>query len=369
MGPVPVRTAVVERRDMPLELEAIGNVEAYAAVEVKSQVAGQLLRVHVQDGAEVSKGQLLFEIDPAPFEEQVRAAEAALVRDRAAVKQAAAAVERVRAEAANAKAQAKRYQTLFQQGIGAREQADQYQTAAEAQEAQLSVQRAAYESAKAAIEVDEARLKEAQLELSYTKIQAPMSGRAGFIGIKAGNLVKENDTVPLITILQVSPVFVTFSVPEQHLGEIRRAGPGLTVLAREEISQNQPEAGRLEVIDNTVDTTTGTIKLKARFENASRRLWPGQFVQVRLRLRLDLGVLVFPEAALQSGPEGIYVWAAEGGKARIKKVALSRTQDGLCVAEQGLDAGERVVTTGQLRLTPGTPVQLLGETAPAAGRR
>lgn len=359
-GPAPVRTARVETRDMPLELAAIGNVEAWSSVAVKSRVGGQLLRVHVQDGADVREGQLLFEIDPAPFQEQVRGAEAALLRDRAAERQAAAAIGRVRAEAANARAQAQRYQTLFEQGIGAREQADQYRTAAEAQEAQLNAQQAAFESARAAIAVDEARLKEAQLQLSYTRIHAPISGRAGFVAIKAGNLVKENDTAPLVTILQVSPIFVTFAVPEKYLNRIRGAGPGLPVFASPSEDNEPVEQGHLEVIDNSVDATTGTIRLKARFENGARRLWPGQFANVRLRLGSDTGAVVFPESALLSGPEGPYVWIAESGAAKVRKVEVARTQQGWCVASKGLAPGETVVTTGQLRLTPDAPIQVLG---------
>jgi multidrug efflux system membrane fusion protein len=340
---------------MPVEIEAIGNVEAYASVAVKSRVAGQLLKVHVGEGADVKRGELLFQIDPAPFEEQVRSAEAALLRDRAAERQASAAIAKVKAEAANARAQAQRYAELYKQGIGAREQADQYATAADAQDAQLRVQQAVRESASAAIAVDEAKLEEAERELSYTKITAPMSGRAGFVAIKAGNLVRENDTSPLVTILQVTPVFLTFSVPEKYLNDIRRAGAGLVATTTE------GESGRLEVIDNTVDSTTGTIKLKAVFANTARRLWPGQFANVRLRLKVEAGAVVFPDAAVQTGPQGDYVWVAAGGVAQMRKVEVSRTQGGYCVVAQGVSVGEQVVTFGQLRLIPGAKLQLIGE--------
>ncbi|MBE0659591.1 MAG: efflux RND transporter periplasmic adaptor subunit [Bryobacteraceae bacterium] len=365
MGAVGVRVAVVERRDVAVEIEAVGNVEAYASVAVKSQVAGQLMRVNVREGADVKRGELLFEIDPAPFEEQVRSAEAALLRDRAAERQAAASIARVRAEAANARAQAQRYMTLFKEGVGAKEQADQYRTAAEAQEAQLKVQMAARESAQAAIAVDEARLEETQRELSYTKITAPMAGRAGFVGIKAGNLVRENDTAALVTILQMTPVFVTFSVPEKHLPSIRAAGRGLRV------ETTNGETGTLEVIDNSVDASTGTIKLKARFENTARNLWPGQFTNVKLRLRMDAGALVFPEAALQTGPQGNYVWVEKGGVAEMRKLAVERMSNGWCVVAKGVSEGERVVTTGQLRVTPGVKLEILPEQAApeAAGQR
>ncbi len=362
---VAVRVSAVEKRDMPVEIEAIGNVEAYASVAVKSRVAGQLLKVHVGEGADVKRGDLLFQIDPAPFEEQVRSAEAALLRDRAAERQASAAIARVKAESANARAQAQRYAALYKQGIGAREQADQYSTAADAQDAQLRVQQAMYESARAAIAVDEAKLEETERELSYTKITAPMSGRAGFVSIKAGNLVRENDTSPLVTILQVTPVFVTFSVPEKYLNDIRRAGAGLVATTPE------GESGRLEVIDNTVDSTTGTIKLKAAFANTARRLWPGQFTNVRLRLQVEKGAVVFPDAAVQTGPQGDYVWVAAGGVAQMRKVEVSRTQGGYCVVAKGVSEGEQVVTFGQLRLIPGAKLQLIGEqgASKAAGQQ
>jgi multidrug efflux system membrane fusion protein len=359
MGPVTVRAAQVERRDMALEIEAVGNVEAYAAVAVKSRVAGQLVRVLVSEGAEVKRGDLLFEIDPAPFEEQVRSAEAAMLRDRAAERQAAAAIARAKAEAANARTQAQRYLTLFKEGVGAREQADQYRTAAEAQEAQLGVQQASRESAQAAIAVDEARLEQAERELAYTKIAAPMSGRAGFVSIKAGNLVKENDAEALVTILQISPVFVTFAVPEKHLNDIRAAGLGLAA------TTTAGEAGRLEVIDNSVDAATGTIRLKAAFGNASRRLWPGQFTNVKLRLKTESGVLTVPDAAIQTGPAGNYVWVSEGGVAQMRPVTIARTSSGLGVVSHGLAEGDRVVTFGQLRLTPGAKLRVIDEKGPA----
>lgn len=360
-----VRVAKAERRDVAFELKAIGNVEAWSSVAVKSRVAGQLVKVHVRDGADVKEGDLLFEIDPLPFLEDVRAAEAALARDVAAEKQAVAAIARAQAQAANARAQAQRYSALFREGVGAREQMDQYTTAAEAQDAQLNAERAALESARAAMKVDEARLAEAKLQLSYTKIHAPESGRMGFIELKAGNLVRENDTLPLATILRIVPVRVSFGVPEAHLNEIRRAAasaqPRVDVV--EEAGGRVRAAGRLDVIDNTVDATTGTIKLKARFENTARELWPGQFVNVVMQLRTDRGVVTVPNAALQDGPAGRYVWMVAGdGKAQVRPVQVARVQDNTAVVAGGLNGGETVVTFGQLGLRQGTTVRVL-ETA------
>lgn len=361
----PVRVATVQARDVPLEVRAIGNVEAWSSVAVKSRVAGQLLQVYVRDGADVKQGDLMFEIDPLPFLEAVRAAEAAVARDQAAEKQARANIARSRAQAENARAQARRYETLYKEGIGAREQAEQMTTAAEAMDAQLNADQAALESSRASLRADEARLAQARLDLGYTKITAPIAGRAGFINVRAGNLVKENDSVALVTILQINPAWVVFSVPEQHLTEIRRsmASHPLTVEAVEEPSGASIAQGRLEVIDNTVDSTTGTIRLKARFANAGRRLWPGEFANVLMRLRMETGVLTVPNSSIQSGPDGRYVWLVKpDSTATLRPVDVSRVHGDLAVIRQGLSAGERVVTSGQLRVAEGVPLQILGET-------
>lgn len=357
-----MRVAKAERRDVLFELKAIGNVEAWSSVAVKPRVAGQLLKVHVRDGAEVKEGDLLFEIDPRAFIESVRAAEAALARDMAAEKQAMAAIARAQAQAANARAQADRYSALFREGVGAREQMDQYTTAAAAQEAQLNVEKAALESARAAMRADEARLAEAKLQLGYTKVSAPGPGRAGFVGIRAGNLVRENDATPVVTILEIEPVWVSFGVPEGYLNEIRRAAassqPRVEVV--DEPGGGARATGRLEVIDNAVDTATGTIKLKARFENSSRELWPGQFVNVVMQLRVDRGVVTVPDAAIEDGPEGRYIWVvSEGGKAQMRAVQVARVQEGTAVISGGVSEGETVVTFGQLGLRDGAAVRVL----------
>lgn len=355
-----VRVAKVERRDVPFELRAIGNVEAMSQVAVKSRVAGQLMKAHVQDGAEVKEGDLLFEIDPLPFIESVRAAEATLARDVAAERQAQAAIARAEAQLVNARAQAQRYSALFREGVGAKEQMDQYTTAADAQVAQVNAERAALESARAAMKADEARLTEAKLELSYTKIHAPASGRAGFLAIRPGNLVKENDTAAMVTILQTAPVWVSFAIPEAHLGSIRQesAGRRLPVRAFDDAGGSQA-SGWLDVIDNAVDMATGTIKLKARFENAGRTLWPGQFVNVVMQLRTDHGALAVPNQALQDGPEGRYVWVVDQGMAKMRRVESARVQDGMAVVRDGLSEGETVITFGQLGVRDGVPVRIL----------
>lgn len=364
MPPAPVRVAAAVPRDVPLEIRAIGNVEAWAEVAVKSRVAGQLASVHVKDGADVRPGELLFEIDPLPYQEAVRGAEAAVARDLAAEKQALANIARTRAQAENARAQARRYEKLFAEGVGAREQADQMTTAADALDAQLNADQAAMESARAALRADEARLAQARLELSYTRITAPMAGRAGFVNVRAGNLVRENDSVALVTLLQASPVWVAFSVPEQHLPDIRQAMAAhpLTVEAVEEPSGSRIAQGVLEVIDNSVDATTGTIRLKARFPNPDRRLWPGGFANVLLRLRTEAGALTVPNSSIQTGPSGRYVWLVKpDSTATQRNVDVSRVHGDSAVVRQGLQPGDRVVTGGQLRVAEGVRLQILGE--------
>jgi multidrug efflux system membrane fusion protein len=356
-----VRVAPVELRDVPLDLQAVGNAEAFAVVAIKSRVTGQLTKVRVREGASVAEGELLFEIDPQPFIEQLRAVEATLARDRAGEQQALAEIERARAQSATAGAQWERYQELLKQGIAARQQAEEIRAAAKSAEANVKVAAAALESARAAIRADEARVAQAKLDLSYTKILAPSAGRAGFLLVKAGNLVRANET-ELVSIAQVAPIFVTFAVPERHLAEIRAAGAGGRNLAAEVVQEDGSvlAQGRLDVIDNAVDTTTGTIKLKAIFPNRDRLLWPGQFVSVRLRLRVDSQVTSVPKTAIQVGPEGEYVWVVSPEKtAEQRMVEVARTRNDVAVVRSGLKQGESVITFGHLKVAPGVPIQVI----------
>ena len=253
---------------------------------MKSRVAGQLVRVHVKDGQRVQQNQPLFEIDALPFEAQLRQAEANVARDRAMEKQAEASIARSRAQATQARVQADRYATLAKEGITSREQTEQFRSVAEAASAGLNADVSALESARAAIRADEARVAEAKLSLGYTKITAPISGHVGAVMIKEGNLIRRNDTTPLVTILQVTPVYVSFAVPERWIEQIRthmKSGT-LAVIANSEGSQ-RADVGVLDSIDNTVDSTTGTIRLKAKFPNQTLSLWPGGFANVVMTLR------------------------------------------------------------------------------------
>lgn len=357
--PVPVRLAVAEVKDVPVQVEAIGNAEAYSSVALKSRVAGQVQKVHVQDGQDVKENDLLFELDAQPFAQQVRLAEANVARDRALQAQAEAAVLRDAALARNARSQSDRYHSLMQQGIIPREQADQVRSTAEAAEASLAANQAAIESARAALRADEVRVAQARQELGYTKIRAPIAGRAGFVNVREGNLIKENDTVALVSILRIQPVYVSFSVPEQTLPEIRRQlAAGHLAVEALAAGQTQPAAvGRLSSIDNTVDASTGTIRLKAEFANADRILWPGQFVNVRLRLSVERSVVTVPSKAVVNGARGPFVWIVKADRTvENRDLQVARTHAGVTVVAGGLAAGETVVTEGQLRLTKGARV-------------
>ena len=254
-----------------------------------------------------------------------------------------------------------RYQKLLKEGITAPQQAEESRSASLAADAQVNVTMAALESTRAAIRADEAQVAEAKLDLSYTKIEAPVSGTAGFLQSKAGNLVKENDTAALLTIAQHSPMYVSFAVPEQFLNEIRNYSSGGRKLAVEALDESGSvmARGNLEVMDNAVDTTTGTIKLKALFPNRDRRLWPGQFVTVRLMLRVDSGALTVPTSAVQAGPDGRYVWVVTADqKAELRPVTAVRTQGDVTILGEGIQEGETVVLSGQLRVAPGVPLRV-----------
>ena len=362
----PVRVTPVRLEDVPLEIQAIGNAEASASVTVKSRVAGQILRVHPQDGQDVRAGDLMFEIDPQPFQEKVRQSEANLAQTRAVVRQANANLVRDQAHARQARAQAERYSALKAAGVVSSDQFEQLRATAESAEASLVADQATIESAQAAIRAEEARLADAKLQLSYTRITAPIAGRAGAVAIKAGNLIKEND-LALVTLLRVTPLYVSFAIPEQNLVDVRQylSAKKLAVEAFPNGS-SASITGTLDFIDNMVDSTTGTIKMRATFVNTNRQLWPGQFARITLKLTTQHNALVVPTSAVQSSQTGRYVWVVKGDStAEMRAVKVSRTQGALAVLGGAIQAGENVVTEGQLRLRPGIKVEML-KAAPVA---
>ncbi len=363
MPPVAVRTVSATARDVPLAIAAIGNVEALASVDVKSRVAGEVTRVAFEEGQDVQSGQLLFELDREPFLRQIAELEANVARDTAQDKQAAANVAKDEAQLKSDMGKADRARQLAKDGIFSKEQTETLVSTADSTQAALEADRAAVESARAAKAADEAKLAETKLQLSYTRIAAPMSGRAGAVAVKAGNLVKDNDTT-LVTILQTTPVYVTFAVPEQLLPSIRKynATKPLEVIAL--AADSSTVKGQLKFIDNMVDNTTGTIKLKASFNNSERKLWPGQFVNVSAQLEVEPNRIVVPSRTLQSGPQGKYVWVVNADNTvAMRPVNAERTYtvDGMdqTVIGKGLTAGEHVISEGQMLLMPGAHVRVL----------
>lgn len=357
----PVKVAVAETRTLPIEIRAIGNVEPYKTISVKSQQTGTLIRVDFKEGDAVNKGQLLFEIDPRPFQESVHQIEANLARDTALLNQADANLARDTAQEKFSRDQAKRYAELAKQGVFSREQSDQANSTAESQTAALTADRAAIESARSAIAADNAALANAKLQLSYCSIYSAVSGRTGNIAVKEGNLVKATD-IELVSIAQIHPVYAAFTVPEKQLADVRQrmSGGTLAVTAVPQGSTAGPvEAGALTFVDNAVDQATGTIKLKATFNNAGSRLWPGQFVDVVLTLGRKPGVITIPTQAIQIGQAGRYVFVVKQDETvEMRSVSIGESVAGMAEVLQGVAAGERVVTDGHIRLATGSRVRV-----------
>jgi multidrug efflux system membrane fusion protein len=368
---VPVEVISVIQKDIPLELHAIGNIQAYSTVSVKSRVAGQLMRVYFKEGQDVKKGELLFMIDPRPSEAALKQAEAILERDMAQVKQAEANLERDMAQAKNAQAEATRYKLLFEKGVVAKEQFDNFRTNAEALEATVLADRAAKANAEATVLADKASVENARLQLSYCSIFSPMDGRTGSLVVQEGNMIKDND-IAMVVINQITPIYVSFSVPEQSLAEIKKY-MALGKLKVEAILPNdeaRPEEGFISFVDNAVDETTGTIRLKGTFVNREKRLWPGQFVNVVLILTVQPNAVVVPSQAIQTGQQGQYVFVVKPDlTAESRPVVLGLTFDNETVVQKGLNPGETVVTDGQLRLYPGAKVEIKTPTSAVSIQR
>jgi multidrug efflux system membrane fusion protein len=335
-GPVPVTVATVEKKSMPIEIRVIGTAEAYSTVAVHAQITGQLTAVRFKEGDDVTRGQALFELDHRPLE--------------TALQQAQANLERDLAQAANAESQAKRYQDLADRGIATREQVDTSRTGATALTSTVEADRAAVENAK--------------VQLQYATIAAPLEGRTGALMVHEGNLVRANDAVPLVVINQVSPIYVSFGIPESRLPELKRymAQRSLLVQAAPPNEAGPQASGQISFVDNAVDQTTGTIRIKGTFPNTDRRLWPGQFVNVTVTLTTDAGAIVVPSAAIQAGQQGSYAFVVTADKtAVLRPVEVARTSATEVVVQRGLQPGETVVTDGHLRLVAGSKVSVKGD--------
>lgn len=328
--PVPVKLARVIQKDVPVQVKAIGNIEAYTTVAIKSQVSGQVARVHFTEGSDVEKGALLVSIDPEPFQATLSQCEATLAKDQA--------------QAKFAREQASRYEGLLSEGIVTRDQYDLLKSNAESLAATLAADRAA--------------IRNARIQLGYCSIRSPISGRTGTIALQPGNLVKAND-LAIVTVNQISPIYVTFSIPEKRLSEVKRAMAAgqLKIVA---VIPNEPggtEAGTISFLDNAVNPATGTIKLKGVFANRSRKLWPGQFTDVVLTLASRPNAVVIPTHALQTSQQGAFVYVVgPDNRVEVRPVTTAAAGEE-AVVEKGLAAGETVVVDGQLRLTPGAVVE------------
>lgn len=333
-GPAPAAVAVAAalQQSIPVRLQAIGNVEAYASVAVKSRVDGQILEVQFREGQEVKKGEILFKIDPRPFEAAQRQAEAQAARDIASRDQAAS--------------QAMRYQELLDKNFVSKEAYAQYRTNAQ--------------TADATARASQAGLENAKLNLEYTVIRSPIDGYVGRALLAAGNMVKANDTLSLVVINQVKPVYVSFAIPEQKLADVRelmRKGP-LTVEVAAPGSDKPLAEGRIAFLDNAVDQTTGTIKVRAIFDNRDAALWPGQFYTVRVKLYDQDNAILVPSRAVQTGPGGQFVYVVKPDMTvEIRKVVVERSEGETAVLSGGTVAkGDPVVVRGALRLAPGAKV-------------
>ena len=365
---MPVITAHVEQKPVPVILAAVGAAEAISSVQIRAQVTGQLSAVHFAEGQEVQAGQRLFSLDARPFAAAQQQAESVLARDAATLQ--------------NAQIQQGRAETLFNRGLLPRDQYD--------------AQIASSASLAATVGADKAAVESARLNVQYAEITSPISGRTGSLGVNTGDLVRANDTIPLVVINQLSPIYVAFSVPGRNLADIRRyqAQKPLLVVATGPADSSTPSPvaggagsmppaigggrgaagspapsvlsarGFLSFIDNVVDSATGTIRLKATFPNGDRQLWPGAFVQVTIQLTTDPDALVMPATAVQVSQDGQYVFVVKPDRTvEMRPIKVGRQQGDQVVVDQGLSAGEVVVTDGQLRLTPGVSVSERGESS------
>jgi multidrug efflux system membrane fusion protein len=327
-----VTTATVEQKPMPLAINVIGSAEAYSNVAVHPQITGELTSVDFKEGGDVTKGEIIFTLDFRPLQAALDQAEANLARDMA--------------QASNAQSSAARYEDLQSRGIATTEQADQSRTSAAA--------------LQATVEADRAAVTNAKVQLQYATIMAPISGRTGALMVHEGNLVRANDTTPLVVINQVSPIYVSFGIPEGQLPDLKRyMAQGSVAVEAAPPGETVSSKGHITFIDNAVDPTTGQIKIKASFPNEDRRLWPCQFVNVTLTLKVEPGAIVVPTAAVQNGQQGSYVFVVKPDRTvEQRSIAVERDAAESTVVQNGLTQGEIIVTDGQLRLAAGSKVSV-----------
>lgn len=330
---VPVTVAVAEQKDVPIEIKAIGSVQPMATVAIRAQITGQLNQVSFREGDDVQRGQLLFTIDQRPYQAALAQANANLARDEAQLR--------------NAESEARRYGDLVKKDYVTKEDYDKIVSSAEA--------------ARAVVAADRAAIDTARVSLSYCEIRSPIAGRTGSLQVHGGNLVRANDTTPLVVINQIAPVYVQFAIPERDLNALRKHADPRSVPVR--VSAREGGAalaeGRLTFMDNAVDPTTGTISLKGTFANPNRALWPGEYVNVAMTVSSRNGAIVIPAQAVQSGQRGQYVYVVkEGNAVEMRPVTVGQQVEQQAIIDRGVQAGETVVTDGQIRLTPKSKVDV-----------
>jgi membrane fusion protein, multidrug efflux system len=353
-GAVPVVVSKAIRKNVPIDLQAVGTVEASSTVTVKAQMSGELTRVFFQEGAFVKKGDSLFSIDARTYEAQLNQYQANLAKDESVLVQIEANLARDLAQQKYAQSEASRYSSLLEKRLISKEQSEQVNASAEVASAAVRADQAAIQSARATVEATKATVSNARVMLSYASICAPIDGRTGNLVIKQGNIIGPN--TELTTINQVEPIYIAFSIPENQLRSVKQ---GQMVSIVPDSGSSQPDPGKLFFIDNTVDPTTGTIRAKAVFPNRDHKLWPGEFVQIVLRLGSKPNALIIPSQAVQTGQDGPFVFVVKSDqKVESRPVDPGMILDGQVVIEKGLDAGEVVVTEGQIRLATGSTVQI-----------
>ena len=337
---VPVQAAMVTRADVPIYLQALGNVQAFNTVTIHSRVDGQLQTVAFSEGQDVKAGDLLAQIDPRPFQAQLDQAVAKKAQDEA--------------QLANAKHDLERYTTLITQNAISRQTAD--------------TQRALVAQLEATIKGDDATIESAQVQLGYTTITAPITGRTGIRQIDTGNIIHATDTNGLVVLTQLQPISVLFTLPEENLPDVSHAMQrgSLAVIAMSGDEKTELDRGTVALIDNQIDTATGTMRLKATFPNPNHSLWPGQFVKVKLLLRTLHNALTVPSTAVQRGAQGLFAYVIKtDSTVEMRPLKAEQLMASVAVIDEGLQEGERVVTSGQYRLQPGTRVDVREQSAGA----
>jgi len=361
---VPVETALVTQQDVPLQIKAIGNVEPLSTISVRSQIEGTLTRVGFVPGQEVKKGDLLFTIDSRPLQAALSEAEANLLKAMASVRQGLDIVAKDEATANNSRSIVNRDARLIEAGVISREEYDNALAKLQSDEATVRADKSAVANLQAAQKAEQAAVESARVQLSYTTIRAQLAGKTGNLAVTAGNLVRANDTTPMVTITSSAPIYVTFSVPESDLMRIRQYASSTSFKTEVIIPGDEANHafGNLSLVDNTVDVATGTVRLKATFINDDRRLYPGQFVNVVLTLGIQSGAVVVPSQAVQAGQDKSFVYVVKfDSTAEMRVVKPGAIADTMTVIDEGLKPGEQVVTDGQLRLVPGAKVQPKGQ--------